>query len=224
MVIVQSLGFAIYRALDWGLDENEERELSQQLEQLIDQMANNDSEGSNGTADEGYSGQDDEEEGDIPLRSVKTFEQVMKACAAHLLNRNEADSHFQAVCRALFVETLELRTFLVKIKDAKEAPEAEYEVLLLQFVGGVVVTLEEAQDGHVTQGVGEGVKIVGDQKVLLFVVSRVQILYKTVSEPPLALTDIEVATSAAADAVDQVDRCAGEPLSNMERLLWALNG
>ncbi|XP_020365667.1 protein spire homolog 2 isoform X1 [Rhincodon typus] len=118
--IVQSLGFAIYRALDWGLDENEERELSQQLEQLIDQMANNDSEGSNGTADEGYSGQDDEEEGDIPLRSVKTFEQVMKACAAHLLNRNEADSHFQAVCRALFVETLELRTFLVKIKDAKE--------------------------------------------------------------------------------------------------------
>ncbi|GCC32883.1 hypothetical protein chiPu_0011347 [Chiloscyllium punctatum] len=118
--IVQSLGFAIYRALDWGLDENEERELSQQLEQLIDQMANNDSEGSNGTADEGYSGQDDEEEGDVPQRSVKTFEQVMKACAAHLLNRNEADSHFQAVCRALFVETLELQTFLVKIKDAKE--------------------------------------------------------------------------------------------------------
>ncbi|XP_078066365.1 protein spire homolog 2 [Mustelus asterias] len=118
--VVQSLGFAIYRALDWGLDENEERELSQQLEQLIDQMANNDSEGSNGTADEGYSGQDDEEEGDGAPRSVKTFEQVMKACAAHLLNRNEADTHFQAVCRALFVETLELQTFLIKIKDAKE--------------------------------------------------------------------------------------------------------
>ncbi|XP_078400572.1 protein spire homolog 2 isoform X1 [Cetorhinus maximus] len=118
--VVQSLGFAIYRALDWGLDENEERELSQQLEQLIDQMANNDSEGSNGTADEGYSGQDDEEEGDGAPRSVKTFEHVMKACAAHLLNRNEADAHFQAVCRALFVETLELKTFLMKIKDAKQ--------------------------------------------------------------------------------------------------------
>ncbi|XP_072374162.1 protein spire homolog 2 [Scyliorhinus torazame] len=118
--VVQSLGFAIYRALDWGLDENEERELTQQLEQLIDQMANNDSEGSNGTADEGYSGQDDEEEGDGTPRSVRTFEQVMKACAAHLLNRNEADAHFQAVCRALFVETLELQTFLIKIKDAKE--------------------------------------------------------------------------------------------------------
>ncbi|XP_067854123.1 protein spire homolog 2 [Heptranchias perlo] len=118
--VVQSLGFAIYRALDWGLDENEERELSQQLEQLIDQMANSDSEGSNGTADEGYSGQDDEDEGDSTPRSVKNFEQVMKACAAHLMDRNEADAHFQAVCRALFVETLELQTFLVKIKDAKE--------------------------------------------------------------------------------------------------------
>ncbi|XP_067905375.1 protein spire homolog 2 isoform X2 [Heterodontus francisci] len=83
-------------------------------------MANNDSEGSNGTADEGYSGQDDEEEGDSAPRSVKTFEQVMKACAAHLMNRNEADAHFQAVCRALFVETLELQIFLMKIKDAKE--------------------------------------------------------------------------------------------------------
>ncbi|XP_051884727.1 protein spire homolog 2 isoform X2 [Pristis pectinata] len=118
--VVQSLGFAIYRALDWGLDENEERELSQQLEQLIDQMANNDSEGSNGTADEGYSGQDEEEEGDGTPRSVSTFEQVMKACAEHLMDRNEADAHFQAVCKALFVETLELQTFLVKIKEAKE--------------------------------------------------------------------------------------------------------
>ncbi|XP_059849015.1 protein spire homolog 2 isoform X1 [Hypanus sabinus] len=118
--MVQSLGFAIYRALDWGLDENEERELSQQLEQLIDQMANNDSDGSNGTADEGYSGQEDEEESDGSPRSVCTFEQVMKACTQHLLDQNEADAHFQAVCKALFVETLELQTFLVKIKEAKE--------------------------------------------------------------------------------------------------------
>ncbi|XP_062923101.1 protein spire homolog 2 isoform X3 [Mobula hypostoma] len=118
--MVQSLGFAIYRALDWGLDENEERELSQQLEQLIDQMANNDSEGSNGTADEGYSGQDEEEESDGSPRSVSTFEQVMKACTKHLLDQSEADAHFQAVCKALFVETLELQTFLVKIKEAKE--------------------------------------------------------------------------------------------------------
>lgn len=118
--VVQSLGFAIYRALDWGLDENEERELSQQLEHLIDQMANNDSEGTNGIADEGYSGQDDDEEGDATPRPISTFEQVIKACTEHLVDQSEADAHFQAVCKALFAETLELQTFLVKIKEAKE--------------------------------------------------------------------------------------------------------
>uniref|UniRef100_H3AS66 Spire type actin nucleation factor 2 n=1 Tax=Latimeria chalumnae TaxID=7897 RepID=H3AS66_LATCH len=118
--IVQSLGFAIYRALDWGLDENEERELSPQLEQLIDLMANGDLEGSNGTADEGY-GQDEEEEENEGLpRTMRSFEQVMKACASHLTDPTEAPSHYQAVCRALFLETKELMTFLVKIQNAKE--------------------------------------------------------------------------------------------------------
>ncbi|ELR58743.1 Protein spire-like protein 2, partial [Bos mutus] len=57
--VVQSLGFAIYRALDWGLAEHEERELSPQLERLIDLMANSDcdDDGGGGTADEGYGGQ-----------------------------------------------------------------------------------------------------------------------------------------------------------------------
>ncbi|XP_033897773.1 protein spire homolog 2-like [Acipenser ruthenus] len=121
--IVQSLGFAIYRALDWGLDESEERELSPQLEQLIDLMANGDSEGgSSGTADEGYSGQEEEEEpeSEVPPRTVRSFHQVMAVCAARLSNPSEAQTHYQAVCRALFVETLELQTFLIKIKNAKE--------------------------------------------------------------------------------------------------------
>ncbi|NXP40039.1 SPIR2 protein, partial [Leiothrix lutea] len=78
--MVQSLGFAVYRALDWGLDENEERELSPRLEQLIDLMTNSDSEDSGcATADEGYGGQDEEEEGgEGPPRSVRTFGQAMR--------------------------------------------------------------------------------------------------------------------------------------------------
>eukprot|EP00061_Rhincodon_typus_P000855 g12994.t1 len=95
--------------------------------------------------------------------------------------------------------------------------------LLLQFAGSVIVKLEEAQDGHATQGVGGGVKMVSDQKVLSFVTYRVQMLYETVPESTLGLTDVEEATSGAADAVDQVDRCAGELLSDMKGLLWALN-
>ncbi|NXT21259.1 SPIR2 protein, partial [Syrrhaptes paradoxus] len=120
--MVQSLGFAIYRALDWGLDENEERELSPRLEQLIDLMTNSDSEDSGcGTADEGYGGQEEEEEGgEGPPRAVRTFGQAMRCCAARLADPAEAPAHYQAVCRALFAETVELKAFLAKIRDAKE--------------------------------------------------------------------------------------------------------
>lgn len=119
---------AIYRALDWGLDESEERELSPQLERLIECMAGGeqgaegDSSAGNGTTDEGYSGQEEEEEEqqEGAIRPVRTFCQVMALCASRLANPSLAPEHYQAVCRALFVETLELQTFLVKIRDAKE--------------------------------------------------------------------------------------------------------
>ncbi|KAK2841718.1 hypothetical protein Q5P01_011918 [Channa striata] len=130
--LVQSLGVAIYRALDWGLDDSEERELTPQLESLIEHMAGGgqgregDSTAGNGTTDEGYSGQEEEEEDDEEqgqegaTRPVYTFRQVMALCAARLANPSLAPDHYQAVCRALFVETLELQTFLIKIRDAKE--------------------------------------------------------------------------------------------------------
>uniref|UniRef100_A0A2K6LMS2 Spire type actin nucleation factor 1 n=1 Tax=Rhinopithecus bieti TaxID=61621 RepID=A0A2K6LMS2_RHIBE len=41
-------------------------------------------------------------------------------CAAHLPTESDAPNHYQAVCRALFAETMELHTFLTKIKSAKE--------------------------------------------------------------------------------------------------------
>ncbi|KAG8437547.1 hypothetical protein GDO86_008310 [Hymenochirus boettgeri] len=114
--MVQYLGFAIYRALDWGLDESEERELSPQLEKLIDLMADSDSEGV--PADEGYDGPEDEDEGQP--RVVRTFSAVMRVCASRLPEPHEAQAHYQAVCRALFAETVELRAFLGKIREAKE--------------------------------------------------------------------------------------------------------
>eukprot|EP00061_Rhincodon_typus_P000849 g12974.t1 len=88
----------------------------------------------------------------------------------------------------------------------------------------VIVTLEEAQDGHVAQALGGRVKMVGDQQVLSFVTYRAQMLNKTVSESTLGLTDVEEATLGAADTVDQVGGCIGEPLSDMKGLLWALDG
>uniref|UniRef100_A0A8C5WAV8 Spire type actin nucleation factor 2 n=1 Tax=Microcebus murinus TaxID=30608 RepID=A0A8C5WAV8_MICMU len=119
--MVQSLGFAIYRALDWGLDESEERELSPQLERLIDLMANSDSEdGSCAAADEGYGGPEEEEEAEGGPRAVRTFAQAMRLCAARLTDPRGARAHYQAVCRALFVETLELQAFLARVREAKE--------------------------------------------------------------------------------------------------------
>lgn len=128
--LVQSLGVAIYRALDWGLDENEERELSPQLESLIERMAGGDqnqegtSSAGSGASDEGYSGQEEEEEEEEKEEGVKrpvsSFSQVVVLCASRLANPSLAPDHYQAVCRALFVETLELQTFLNKIRETKE--------------------------------------------------------------------------------------------------------
>ncbi|XP_035497470.2 protein spire homolog 2 isoform X3 [Scophthalmus maximus] len=146
--LVQSLGVAIYRALDWGLDDSEERELSPQLERLIERMAGGAGPGgeggrtaANGTTDEGYSGQDEEEEEEqeeegVMMRPVCTFRQVMAMCASRLANPGLAPEHYQAVCRALVVETLELQTFLIKIRDAKEMLKK--------------ITTEEAQEDRST--------------------------------------------------------------------------
>lgn len=146
--LVQSLGVAIYRALDWGLDDSEERELSPQLERLIERMAAGEqsagghSAAANATTDEGYSGQEEEEEveeeqdGDGAIRPVCAFRQVMALCASRLANPSLAPEHYQAVCRALFVETLELQTFLIRIRDAKEVGWVSVTVsVLLLFTG-----------------------------------------------------------------------------------------
>ncbi|KAI4878889.1 hypothetical protein NFI96_015992 [Prochilodus magdalenae] len=128
--LVQSLGVAIYRALDWGLADSEERELSPQLERLIERMVGGEESGDssgcsrNATKDEGYSGPEEEEEEEEveegSMRAVRTFRQVMALCACRLPNPTLAPEHYPAVCRALFLETLELQTFLCKIRDAKE--------------------------------------------------------------------------------------------------------
>ncbi|XP_031221796.1 protein spire homolog 1 isoform X4 [Mastomys coucha] len=120
--VIESLGIIIYKALDYGLKENEERELSPPLEQLIDQMANTvEADASN---DEGYEaadeGPEDEDGEKRSTSAIRSFQDVMKICAAHLPTESEAPNHYQAVCRALFAETMELHTFLTKIKSAKE--------------------------------------------------------------------------------------------------------
>uniref|UniRef100_A0A2I2ZFH2 Spire type actin nucleation factor 1 n=1 Tax=Gorilla gorilla gorilla TaxID=9595 RepID=A0A2I2ZFH2_GORGO len=119
--VIESLGIIIYKALDYGLKENEERELSPPLEQLIDHMANTvEADGSN---DEGYEAAEEglgDEDEKRKISAIRSYRDVMKLCAAHLPTESDAPNHYQAVCRALFAETMELHTFLTKIKSAKE--------------------------------------------------------------------------------------------------------
>ncbi|XP_070767594.1 protein spire homolog 1 [Enoplosus armatus] len=73
--------------------------------------------------DEGYEATEEEDEAeDDPdnISSVHGYRDIFKLCTAHLPSLSDAPSHYQAVCRALYTETRELRTFLEKIKSAKE--------------------------------------------------------------------------------------------------------
>ncbi|XP_061111669.1 protein spire homolog 1 isoform X3 [Conger conger] len=124
--VVESLGIMIYKALDYGLKENEERELSPPLEQLIDIMTNMGVAESDACPDEGYEATEEEDEGDegdedpAGVCNVHGYRDVLKLCTSHLPSSSDASSHYQAVCRALYTETKELHTFLEKIKSAKE--------------------------------------------------------------------------------------------------------
>ncbi|XP_005803506.1 protein spire homolog 1-like isoform X5 [Xiphophorus maculatus] len=121
--VIESLGIMIYKALDFGLKENEERELSPPLEQLIDLMTNSAEAEKEACLDEGYEATEEEDETDDghgSICGVHSYTDILKLCTAHLPSVSDAPSHYQAVCRALFTETRELRTFLEKIKSAKE--------------------------------------------------------------------------------------------------------
>ncbi|XP_022603222.1 protein spire homolog 1-like isoform X2 [Seriola dumerili] len=132
--VIDSLGVMIYKALDYGLKENEERELSPPLEHLIDMMTNIEETESDPCPDEGYEATEEEdeceeEEAEEELVSatttgtvsgIRSYQDIISLCSTHLPSPSDAPSHYQAVCRALYAETRELRTFLEKIKSAKE--------------------------------------------------------------------------------------------------------
>ncbi|PWA15185.1 hypothetical protein CCH79_00008821, partial [Gambusia affinis] len=132
--VIYSLGVMIYKALDYGLKENEERELSPPLERLIDMMTNIQETEADPCPDEGYEATEEEdecEEADADeeldsvssaseVSSVKNYRDILLICSSHLPSPSDAPNHYLAVCRALYAETRELHTFLEKIKCAKE--------------------------------------------------------------------------------------------------------
>ncbi|XP_017794860.1 PREDICTED: protein spire isoform X3 [Habropoda laboriosa] len=128
---VFSLGMMIFKALDFGLDEQEERPLSPDLEALITLMtsADEDIEGETEerpqeTDDEGIERDSSDVDVDefLSQKSNDAYEErspmyslknVMQLCTRHMQTSIEStESHYKAVIRAYVAEALELSQFL----------------------------------------------------------------------------------------------------------------
>ena len=89
--VVADIGVAIYDALDYGVAQEEQRTLSEELEDVIDKMISSDDDIDDGE-DEGLG-----EEVDIARTGL--VKEVLERCKTHLAVPSDADSHFQGVCR-----------------------------------------------------------------------------------------------------------------------------
>ncbi|NXF34404.1 SPIR2 protein, partial [Nyctibius bracteatus] len=97
--LLEYLGVVIYEALDWGIDSQVERELSDPLEKLLCFMLKLD---------------------DEAMKPAVTLQDVIKACEEHLSRPSEATSHYEMTCRSLFTEYMELQKLVTIIQTSKE--------------------------------------------------------------------------------------------------------
>ncbi|NXB05934.1 SPIR1 protein, partial [Cnemophilus loriae] len=97
--LLEYLGVVIYEALDWGIDSQVERELSDPLEKLLCLMLKLD---------------------DEAMKPPVTLQDVIKACEEHLSRPSEATSHYEMICRSLFTEYMELQKLVTIIQTSKE--------------------------------------------------------------------------------------------------------
>ncbi|EFA04670.1 protein spire [Tribolium castaneum] len=122
--VIAGLGVVIYIALDQGSQNDEERVISQDLEQLISDMISDELNSSeqthHETDDEGIerdSEEGEEEPGTSRTQPHMTLQEVIRRCESHLgtLTKTQTEAHYKAVVRALVAEALELATFLEKV-------------------------------------------------------------------------------------------------------------
>ncbi|NWX82851.1 SPIR1 protein, partial [Nothoprocta pentlandii] len=100
--LLEYLGVVVYEALDWGIDSQAERELSEPLEKLLSLMLKLDNEA---------------------VKRVVTLQDVIKICEDRLPRPSEAASHYKGTCRSLFAEYIELQKLLSVIQTSKEVSQ-----------------------------------------------------------------------------------------------------
>ncbi|XP_010150001.1 PREDICTED: protein spire homolog 1-like, partial [Eurypyga helias] len=98
--LLEYLGVVIYEALDWGIDSQVERELSDPLEKLLCLMLKLD---------------------DEAMKPAVTLQDVIKVCEGHLSRPSEATSHYEMTCKTLFTEYMELQKLVTIIQTSKES-------------------------------------------------------------------------------------------------------
>ncbi|XP_065429632.1 protein spire homolog 1-like isoform X1 [Chrysemys picta bellii] len=98
--LTERLGMVIYKALDWGIDNHLERELSEPLEKLISLLLKLNTEAT---------------------KPAITFQDVLKICEEHLPRPSEAASYYRTVCRVLFAEYVDLQKLMLTLQSSKES-------------------------------------------------------------------------------------------------------
>ncbi|NXF94496.1 SPIR2 protein, partial [Eubucco bourcierii] len=96
--LLEYLGVVIYEALDWGIDDKLERELSDPLEKLLCLMLKLD---------------------EKAMTPAVTLQDVIKACEEHLSRPSQASSHYEMTCRNLFAEYMELQNLVTIIQTSR---------------------------------------------------------------------------------------------------------
>ncbi|NXP53524.1 SPIR1 protein, partial [Heliornis fulica] len=97
--LLEHLGMLIYEALDWGIDSQVERKLSDPLEKMLSHMLQLD---------------------DEAMRTAITLQDVIKTCKKRLSRPSEATKHYEMICRSLFNEYMELQKLMTIIRTSKE--------------------------------------------------------------------------------------------------------
>ncbi|KAI8043395.1 hypothetical protein M5D96_004727 [Drosophila gunungcola] len=114
MQIISELAEIVYTALDYNLPEDEECQMSQELENLFNFMTidETDDDCIDEGIDEGDKRWDDDSEEE--RNDTKELEHIIETCRNHI-KTTLPENHYRAVCRALVTETIELRVFLQQV-------------------------------------------------------------------------------------------------------------
>ncbi|XP_059482848.1 protein spire isoform X2 [Neocloeon triangulifer] len=131
------LGLALFKALEFGFQEEEERRLGADLERLIDLMTTEPVSGEDAsekpeTDDEGIEQDSGDGTDDVTKVSPFSFDsgslhtvitKVIEHCNVRQASqqRGQSEAHYRAVCRALVAEALELASFLERVSQGTQS-------------------------------------------------------------------------------------------------------